>query len=661
MHHRPLALLFLAAPLLAQIAPDRLGAAEPVARGVALRRGETRDVAGRAQSVAVLDVDLGADGVRVELGQALGLEPTSLLGARGGATAAINGGFFTRQNAPDGALRDGGREFAGASPARTAGLVLSPAGEPELRADASGVFAGAATVLAAGPMLLQDGVPPADRSWNTARHPRSAAGIDARHHLLLLAVDGRTERAAGMTLEELAATMQRFGCRSAMNLDGGGSTTLWVADRPGNGIVNHPCDNKRFDGDGERAVANAVLVFAAPLCAEAGLDDAERRRRTARDFDLGRARLLEQLAQRVRDFRPEELDGWIAQGLVDRDPLGGGGFARTAVSNLFFRDAAVRARRKSGSTWSPPPLDTGRQSFLIRVKLVVDADAVPAGETVRAWLPFPQEYECQHVFAAEHEAASSPMRAVHREAIAVAGRPTEFTTSYFVERRGVQAPAFEVTAARLPASRAFTEQRPPHVVATPELQALAASIAPDEPNPLRVARALYDWCADHLTYSFAREYSTIDCIPAEVLRTRRGDCGQMTLLYMTLCRLRGIPARWQSGWVIRPGHENLHDWCEIRIEPWGWLPVDVTTAVETNAADGLEAARRAAICDFAFGNLDCYRLVVNRDHARPLVPAKGSPRSDDVDFQRGEVEWGTPPRNVYYDHFGYQLSAEIVR
>ncbi len=235
-----------------------------------------------------------------------------------------------------------------------------------------------------------------------------------------------------------------------------------------------------------------------------------------------------------------------------------------------------------------------------------------------------------------------------------------FKTSYRIRRLGVRSPPLDYANARLPASRAFTEQRPPHVVRAPALAELAARIAGDDTNPLRVARKLFDWCADNLGYSYAREYSTIDCIPLEVQRTSRGDCGQLTLLYMTLCRLRGIPARWQSGWIIQPGQENLHDWCEIRIEPWGWIPVDVNTAVETNHADDLSPDDRNAILDFAFGNLDSYRLVVNRDHGRPLVPPKRSPRSDDVDFQRGEVEWGTPARNVYYDQFSYRLRASVI-
>jgi hypothetical protein len=77
--------------------------------------------------------------------------------------------------------------------------------------------------------------------------------------LFLVAVDGRTPEAAGMTCEELAKLMIELGCTWALNLDGGGSTTMWVR---GKGVVSNPCDDKKFDPAGERAVANAVLVLA---------------------------------------------------------------------------------------------------------------------------------------------------------------------------------------------------------------------------------------------------------------------------------------------------------------------------------------------------------------------------------------------------------------
>ena len=45
--------------------------------------------------------------------------------------------------------------------------------------------------------------------------------------------------------------------RQALNLDGGGSSTLWTAQE---GVLNHPYDNRRFDHEGERGVPNCIVV-----------------------------------------------------------------------------------------------------------------------------------------------------------------------------------------------------------------------------------------------------------------------------------------------------------------------------------------------------------------------------------------------------------------
>ena len=95
---------------------------------------------------------------------------------------------------------------------------------------------------------------------------------------------------------------------------------------------------------------------------------------------------------------------------------------------------------------------------------------------------------------------------------------------------------------------------------------IAAKIVGSETN-LRKARALYDWIGDNLKYSFAIEYSTIPNISEYTRSNCYGDCGQQALLFITLCRQQGIPARWQSGWFLFPGHKNIHDWSEIYIAP----------------------------------------------------------------------------------------------
>jgi exopolysaccharide biosynthesis protein len=73
-------------------------------------------------------------------------------------------------------------------------------------------------------------------------------------------VDGRNEQSAGMTLPELANIIKWLKAQDGINLDGGGSTTLWISNQPDNGVVNYPTDNKKWDHAGERKVANVVIV-----------------------------------------------------------------------------------------------------------------------------------------------------------------------------------------------------------------------------------------------------------------------------------------------------------------------------------------------------------------------------------------------------------------
>ncbi len=117
-------------------------------------------------------------------------------------------------------------------------------------------------ILVTGPLLAEDGSParmPAT-SLVISRHPRTAIGVRNMHKVILLTLDGRTSEAAGMTLKELASFMILLKCRDAVNLDGGGSTTMWIRGKPFSGVVNMPSDNKKFDHEGERAVSNIVVV-----------------------------------------------------------------------------------------------------------------------------------------------------------------------------------------------------------------------------------------------------------------------------------------------------------------------------------------------------------------------------------------------------------------
>ena len=100
-----------------------------------------------------------------------------------------------------------------------------------------------------------------DRTFVTNRHNRTAVGIREDGTVLLLVADGRHKQAEGLSLTELQQIFRWLGCRDALNLDGGGSTTMFLNIGDYQGVVNCPSDNGRFDHEGERGVSNAVLVI----------------------------------------------------------------------------------------------------------------------------------------------------------------------------------------------------------------------------------------------------------------------------------------------------------------------------------------------------------------------------------------------------------------
>jgi exopolysaccharide biosynthesis protein len=250
---------------------------EKITKGVVWQHYHFPDLFGARQHVSVLDIDLNQKTLKVNIAYRDSLLlPTSTLAGGAGAIAAINGNYFhTEEGGSVCFLKVNGHILDTSRTDLTERLFLDQLDDIAFTVDASnkaGIMicppAGwqslknIPTILSAGPVLMSEGklVTPGPHSFNDSRYGRSGAGITLDNHFILITVDGNTSGSAGMTITEFARLFVSFGCVRAMNLDGGGSATMWIKGKPDKGVVSHPSDNKLFDHKGERAVANAIVV-----------------------------------------------------------------------------------------------------------------------------------------------------------------------------------------------------------------------------------------------------------------------------------------------------------------------------------------------------------------------------------------------------------------
>lgn len=448
---------------------------------------------------------------------------------------------------------------------------------------------------------------------------------------------------------------------------------------------------KRVDA-GDFAGARAQLERALQ---QPGMDAAqrqayqfedERMRRMLLDFTLDRAQAMAAVRRYIPDLREDEFRRWDEAGLIEHlDIDGQRRWFKRAPSNLFLFSEQAQARRSP--TIKPPvqgPYESlaphhlevieaaaaGGGSSLVPRRLrvtqsiKVKADAVPAGETVRAWIPYPRAIAGQQdnirwlssVPAGAQVAPEATLqRTAYLERKAVAGTPTEFSVSYelTVHARHIAIDPDKVLPTPAdPALAPFLAERAPHVVFTPALREFSRKVLGNETDPYQITRKLFA-AVDRIPWGGAREYSTISNISDYALHAGHADCGQQTLLLIALLRMNGVPARWQSGMVYSDdavGYSNLHDWGAVYLAPYGWVPMDVTT--------GALASDVPALRDFYLGGLDAYRIAFNDDYAQPLVPEKQHFRSETVDSQRGEVEWAGG--NLYFDQWGYDFEWQVL-
>ena len=180
---------------------------------------------------------------------------------RVGASIAINGDFFDSPGPrPLGPARGGGRDWP-ARPAFYYDAILAMRSDARPTLFARPPDARWTDMIATQEVIVVDGEPrlSPDVVHSRNRHPRSALGFSRDGRTMFLAlVEGRVPGSLGATTRELGLIMRDLGAWQAIRLDGGGSSTLFVAAR---GVVNRPADGH------ERVVANhlGVIIDPSPL------------------------------------------------------------------------------------------------------------------------------------------------------------------------------------------------------------------------------------------------------------------------------------------------------------------------------------------------------------------------------------------------------------
>ena len=461
---------------------------------------------------------------------------------------------------------------------------------------------------------------------------------------------------------------------------GSGAAAAWTSKDP---VLARARD---LVGAGRLGDASGVLKDARDT--QAGAEMADLIERLRGEYSLDEPGMIAKLRPVLGEVSPADLRRWRDRGELQFRVIDGRVmYFRREPSNLF-RFCEEAKQRRAGhakaeehkAAWSLDDhirevIATAEKTDAVevspvkhRVKYTVTVDpkdvGAKQGSVVRVWLPFPQEYRQQKdvklagaspagaVVApncpGETELSGARQRSVYVERrVEDVSKPLVFEETFSYTSFAYYPKLRDEDVRPLPEDfpREYLSERLPHVAFTPDLKAKVAEIVGGETNPLAKARKIFHWIDKEVAYCAEEEYCLIPSFATKALACRRGDCGIQSMLFITMCRAAGVPARWQSGWETKKVGWNMHDWAEFYVAPWGWLPADPSY--------GTRKSDDPRVRDFYFGHQDAYRLIVNRDYGCRLWPEKKSLRSEPADFQRGEVE--VDGRNAYFDQWDYAI------
>ncbi len=372
----------------------------------------------------------------------------------------------------------------------------------------------------------------------------------------------------------------------------------------------------------------------------------ERIRRLLATYSYDEEEAFQIAKEQIDGFSREEFEELVRQGKLDYILVDGKKrFERRFVQNLGFSmsEYKQRMRQDEDSLEARRILDERIKQLLsgglpktYRIKAKVSLKVKNSEkEPLRVWLPYPKvglqllDVRLISVCTPNYYISdnSVPQRTIYFE-----GTESEYWVEfeYKIKEWVNKVDPEKISGSVDPSVQQFLEEEPPHIIFTPYLRYLASQIVQGESNPYLKAKRIYDWITKHVRYSYVRPYATYENISQYVAENLKGDCGFQALLFITLCRIVNVPARWQSAWYANPIFASPHDWALFHVEPYGWLPVDPSFGGARRNDEQLRS--------FYFGNLDGFRMVANDGFMKDFDPPTRYFRDDPTDNQVGEAE-----------------------
>lgn len=375
----------------------------------------------------------------------------------------------------------------------------------------------------------------------------------------------------------------------------------------------------------------------------------EMMRRLPDNYTLSRADALALLRREVPDLRDEEFDALCAEGFIDGRRIEGEFCCHDRFLQSLRLYPALHARGLAapdkgpdvrGAALAAMQRDGHLDADITLRVTIAPPDGADPDAVFCAWLPYPAEDAPQSGVTllgatpgAQLAAPDAPQRTIYWQRRAGDG-PCSVTYRYHIH-----APYVDVARLRVDAEqpRFYTHEEAPHLLFTPWLRALADELTAGKTDPLQKARAIYDYVTTRVRYRYQPDYICLEPIADWVAKNGWADCGMFSLLFIALCRIAGIPARWQSGLYVTPQEASPHDWAQFYIAPHGWLWADCSFGAGAHRL-GDEARRQ-----HYFGNLDPLRMAANRSFFAQLTPPCEAWRNDPYDKQTGEATLNGAP------------------